>query len=295
MNWFLLETPPRGGDYNMAVDEYLMGLSATRGVPVLRLYQWERPTLSVGRNQRLDKTVDFQACHDAGVHIVRRMTGGQAVLHGSDLTYAVSAPLDGSDFGESILSTYRALSRVFLLVFSELGFRPTVQTYSGRQRHALASPICFVTPSAQEILIGGKKLVGSAQRRRPEGFLQHGSIPYAPQAEMLAKLLHGASRVAVAEAMTDLQSMGLWKRMREKDFRARLLGAFAAVFQAEWEPLPWNEHDDRAVEAIRPRYQPLDNVAGAPTATAGEAIPATGSTPDAPAAAARGSRSVESR
>lgn len=257
MKWYLIEDPPGDGAYNMAVDHYLMGRTGDLGGPILRLYRWIQPTLSIGRNQRLESSVNIDACGEAGVPIIRRMTGGQAVLHGTDLTYAVTAPLQGAVWGTSIMSTYKVLSRVFLRLFGNLDFAPTAQAFSGRDRLAKASPVCFATPSAQEILIDGKKLVGSAQRRRHDAFIQHGSIPFSPQGGMLAKLLKGARRETIDGAMTDLESMGVWKRMSKAEFQAELIAAFEAEFQAEWVPLPWGDHDEQSVRALRTNYAPL--------------------------------------
>ena len=86
MKWYLIEDPPGDGAYNMAVDHYLMGRTGDLGGPILRLYGWIQPTLSIGRNQRLESSVNIAACGEAGVPLIRRMTGGQAVMPCTDLT-----------------------------------------------------------------------------------------------------------------------------------------------------------------------------------------------------------------
>ncbi|NIR96673.1 MAG: hypothetical protein GWO39_00800, partial [Gammaproteobacteria bacterium] len=91
----------------------------------------------------------------------------------------------------------------------ELGCEPEVKAYTGRQRVALADPICFATPSAFEILVGGRKLLGSAQRLLPKAFLQHGSLPLAPQWALLARLFRHADARALRDQMTDLQTVGV--------------------------------------------------------------------------------------
>jgi lipoate-protein ligase A len=256
-DWWLIDDPPTGAARNMATDAYLLAHSARWERPVLRLYEWDRPTLSLGRNQRIEGYVDAAACTREGVALVRRMTGGWAVLHGADLTYSVTAPIapDGSGpFCGSILSTYRSIAEVFLRLFRELGYSPWMQPYSPRERAALASPICFQTPSACELLIGGKKLVGSAQRRRPDAFLQHGSIPAAPQQDLLARLFVERGGEEMRGAMTDLATLGLWNRITPREFRARLIEAFAAVFGKNWVPLPWGQRDQEAVSALEAAF-----------------------------------------
>jgi lipoate-protein ligase A len=259
-DWWLIDDPPAAASRNMAVDDYLFHQAARRGRPVLRLYEWSAPTLSLGRNQRVPDRIDPAACRREGVTLVRRMTGGWAVLHGADLTYSVTAPVSdggGGPFGSSILSTYRAIAEVFLLLFRGLGLSPEMQPYSARERLGRASPICFQTPSACELLIDGRKLVGSAQRRRPDAFLQHGSIPAAPQPEHLARLFRGADPAAVEAGMTDLATLGLWRRLAPEEFRGRLVAAFAQVFGSAWAPLPWGPADEDAVSSRESRYAPI--------------------------------------
>ena len=133
VNWFLLQDPAAEGPYNMAKDEYLLRAAARWERPVLRLYGWRPMTLSVGRNQRVEEEIDLAACRREGVAVVRRSTGGWAVLHGTDLTYAVAAPA-GAGFGGTIMEAYRSLAEVFAGLFAELGFRPEVQSHDSRER-----------------------------------------------------------------------------------------------------------------------------------------------------------------
>jgi lipoate-protein ligase A len=245
----------------MAKDQVCLERAAREGRAALRLYQWERLVLSVGRAQQVQRQIDLDACRAAGVPLVRRATGGRAVLHGSDLTYAVAAPTALPGFGGGILSVYRSLSRVFVRFLRSLALEPQVQVYAGRERAALASAICFSTPSAFEILVGGRKLVGSAQRLVPGAFLQHGSLPLAPQAALLAGLFHGTTAEAVQAQMTDLDTLGA--HLPEplpgpEGLRERLAAAFAAELGIVLEPAAWGEAEEAAVRALLPRYAPLD-------------------------------------
>src|SRR5262245_41098579 len=178
--WQLHDDGPAEGRANMAKDAVLLRRAAA-GIASLRLYGWDRLTLSVGRTQKVERQVNLDACAALDIPVVRRETGGRAVLHGSDLTYSIAAPLDGTQFQGGILGIYRHISQVFLRFFEGLGLGPQAKAYTGRERLETASPVCFVTPSAFEILLGGKKIVGSAQRQASGAFLQHGSIPLEPQ------------------------------------------------------------------------------------------------------------------
>lgn len=269
------ERRPAPGCVQMARDEFILQRAVRDGQPCMRLYAWDRLTLSIGRTQQAERQVDLNACRRLGIPVVRRMTGGRAVLHGTDLTYAVAAPLGGkrgpfaAAASQGISGLYRELSRAFLRFFAELGFSPRAQAYTSRQRAELASPVCFATPAAYEILLDGKKLVGSAQRLLPGGFLQHGSIPLAPQGDVLAQVFRDGSGEAMAEVMTDLTTTGVLPRLTLDEVRERLLASFAAEFGVAWMPMPWSEEDDAAVAALARGYEDL-----AAEPRAAEAVPA---------------------
>jgi lipoate-protein ligase A len=265
MEWELHLDPPRSAACNMAKDEHCLERARRSGRPALRLYAWERLALSVGRAQQIGREIDVEACRAAGVPLVRRITGGRAVLHGSDLTYSVTAPTGLPGFGGGIMPIYRELSRVFVRFLADLGCAPAVQTYTGRERLSLASAICFATPSAFEILIDGRKLVGSAQRLLPTAFLQHGSLPLAPQWDLLARLFRGASPAALREQMTDLETLGVLQRHGEPALRERLVAAFAEELGVRFVPAHWDDADERAVQALESRYGAPD---AAPLASA---------------------------
>lgn len=286
MDWELHLDGPRPASYNMAKDAWCLERTRTTGQPVLRLYAWERLALSVGRAQHIGRDIDLAACRAEGVPLVRRITGGRAVLHGRDLTYAVAAPTALPHFGGGILPIYRALSGVFVRFLRGLGCEPEVKAYAGRERAALASPICFETPSAFEILVQGRKLVGSAQRLLPTAFLQHGSLPLAPQAALLARLFRGATEPALRTTMTDLESLGLASPEDPASLdavRGRLVDAFAGELGVRFVPARWSEADEAAVQARLPDFPLLDE----------DAPPRSGSRPaSAPPAAAAPARSA---
>lgn len=256
MEWDFHNDPPAQGAENMARDEFCLERAINLNRPQLRFYEWNTPTLSLGRAQKGERELNMPACEREGVPIVRRITGGQAVLHGVDLTYSVSAPLI-PPFKGGVMEIYQALSRVFVHFFKELGLNPQVKAYTGRQRVELASDICFSTPSAFEILLNGKKIVGSAQRLLPKGFLQHGSIPLVPQHQLLAKLFRGTTEDQVVSQMTDLQSEGIYPRVDGEALRLGLLDAFRAVLGGEFYPVQLARADYDRLEALGLKYPPL--------------------------------------
>ena len=160
----------------MAIDEAVVG-DVVRGdsPPTLRFYAWSPPCLSLGRNQPL-ADVDSVACQAAGVDVVRRPTGGRAILHTDELTYSIALHQDDPRATGDIVDSYRRLSKGLLAGLLSLDVAATQVTDQGKQAGKL-SPVCFEMPSNYEITVGGRKLVGSAQWRAKGGVLQHGSLP----------------------------------------------------------------------------------------------------------------------
>jgi lipoate-protein ligase A len=176
--WGLILDPPSPAGYNMAVDEALAD-SCRRGGrgPTFRLYGWDRPSISVGYFQQAEKILDLDRCRDAGIPVVRRTTGGRAVYHHHEVTYSVAAPVPYPDFPSTIRGTYEVVARALEAVLADLGVRAERRDRDPNRLHRGAgSPLCFETTSRNELTVDGKKLVGSAQRRWPTAFLQHGSI-----------------------------------------------------------------------------------------------------------------------
>ena len=178
--WRLLITSPAHGAWNMAVDEALLESSSQdRTISTLRMYAWEPACLSLGYAQP-HSDVDVQALEKQGWELVRRPTGGRAILHVDELTYSVTGPESEPRLARSILEIYRTLSRALLTALINLGIPAKALPKSvggGDPGTAEQNPVCFEVPSNYEITVDGKKLVGSAQARRRGGVLQHGSLP----------------------------------------------------------------------------------------------------------------------
>jgi lipoate-protein ligase A len=175
--WRLLPFRKAAAAENMAVDEAVFRESIRKkALPTLRFYGWRIPALSIGYFQDYDKEVDHEACRKFGVDIVRRPTGGKAVLHEQELTYAVVASVESPLFSSDILGTYRVISACIAEGLAKIGILAEMK---GDARHisdgALPSS-CFSLPSRYELLVGGRKICGSAQTRSHGYFLQHGSL-----------------------------------------------------------------------------------------------------------------------
>jgi lipoate-protein ligase A len=176
--WRLLVTEPTDGATNMAIDEALaLGRRADTSPPTLRFFAWEPPTVSLGFGQPLGDDVDLNACRRLGVGIVRRPTGGSAIYHDGperELTYSVAASADDLGGVTGLLETYRWIGRALLAGLQSMGASAEMIAVAGGEDPTPA--FCFARTGSYEIEVGGKKLVGSAQRRRGTTFLQHGSV-----------------------------------------------------------------------------------------------------------------------
>ncbi|MGQ9524384.1 MAG: lipoate--protein ligase family protein [Armatimonadota bacterium] len=170
--WRLVLDPPKPGAWNMAVDEALFRRADQRGgVPVLRMYQWAPPCVSLGRFQRADTSLKLDACRRLGVDVVRRPTGGRAILHEHEVTYSVTAPLGGT----GVIESYRELSAGLVRALELLGIRAEYGSQPAPGPGSRAS--CFAHAARCDIVAGGKKIIGSAQVRGTHWVLQQGSIP----------------------------------------------------------------------------------------------------------------------
>ncbi len=188
--WRLLITPSAPGAWNMAVDEALLeAVGAGQSLPCLRLYAWQPLCLSIGYAQP-SRDVDLKRLSDLGWDSVRRPTGGRAILHTDELTYAVIAPLSEPRLAGSVLESYQRLAIALLAALHLMGIPASTHPLKISGDSPENGPVCFEVPSNYEIVVGGKKLVGSAQARRKQGVLQHGTLPLWGDLARITQGLH---------------------------------------------------------------------------------------------------------
>ncbi len=213
MNWLYIDSGPNIGAYNMAVDEELLARAqAGEKIPVLRLYAWNPPAVSLGRFQKIEEAVNVDACKKLGFDIVRRITGGRAVLHLHELTYSVIARSDDPLFPPNVLGTYKVIAAGLVAGLKNLGIPAEMVSRGSRLSHLVnkhaKDPACFSSPSWYEIVVNGKKIIGSAQRRLSGAFLQHGSIliDYDPSLE--AEVIRGSGSTCGVTSITEQLGTG---------------------------------------------------------------------------------------
>lgn len=203
MKWRLMLAEPRSGARNMARDAGLMDRARETGETVFSVYSWERPTLSFGRNQTALQKYDLESIASLGMDVVRRPTGGRALLHNREVTYSVTAPISSAD---SLNDSYRRINALLLDGLASLG----VTAEEANPESVAISPSeipCFAEPSKGELVFEGRKLVGSAQVREDGALLQHGSILIEDDQHLISELTISPPRMDAAKAATLAHAM----------------------------------------------------------------------------------------
>jgi len=244
LRWIFLREGPRSGAENMARDEALaryvadaaQGGAEEARPALLRFYAWERPTLSFGRNEPARPRFDPERLAHAGIDVVRRPTGGRAVLHDREVTYAVAVPVRALGGPRD---TYRRINEVLAVGLGALGVEVSLAPDVGTV--PLDAGPCFDRPAAGEVVARGRKLVGSAQVRVGDVLLQHGSILLHDDQSRIDELATPASRSA----------RDVSRPVALADLIARPPGfddVTAAIAEAARDLLPWAKGDWRAPE-----------------------------------------------
>ncbi len=220
----------------MAVDEAILEETG-RGssLPTLRLFAWEPPCLSLGYAQPIED-VDLDRLHERGWDLVRRPTGGRAVLHTDELTYSFIAPINEPRVAGTLLESYQRLAKALVEALHLLVLPVQIQEQVSVPATQATNPVCFEVPSAFEITVEGKKLIGSAQARRKEGVLQHGSLPmYGDITRILQVLVYPdeAARSRAAERLLERATTvetALGRRVTWEETARAFSQAFQSVF-----------------------------------------------------------------
>jgi lipoate-protein ligase A len=246
----------------MAVDESILETMGNGGsLPTLRLYAWDPACLSLGYAQSLSD-VDIPRLLARGWEVVRRPTGGRAVLHIDELTYSVIAPLAESHVAGTVLESYRRLAQALVQALDLLSLPVQVNENSSAPRGSNPNPVCFEVPSTYEITVGGKKLIGSAQARRKEGVLQHGSLPLGGDLTRILQVLafpDEAARTRAAERLlsraTTVES-ALARQVPWDEAARAFITAFTSELALDLQPGNLTTHEKkRTEELVQGKYE----------------------------------------
>ncbi len=239
----------------MAVDEVLFQKSLAGRVTFLRFYRWERPTASFGYSQDVRQVADVDSCRRHGIDLVRRITGGKLVLHYHEITYALTSA-DTETFGATLGESYRRISRGLMRGLEFLGLSPQLAETPPDAYLKGAMP-CFAFPARDEVEVGGRKIIGSAQKRTGAVFLQHGSIPL----ESDERLLRAAARAGGGEegaGMTSLAEAG-GRPVSFEEAAEHLARGLTDVFDVRLEPFVLSSADREAAARLEARRYANDD------------------------------------
>jgi lipoyl(octanoyl) transferase len=260
-NWRLIIDPPQKGAWNMAVDEAILEAVAMKSEsPTLRLYDWSPYTLSLGLAQPFSD-VDLASIQKHGWDIVRRPTGGRAILHADELTYSICAPEDNPHVSGNIVESYRRLSTGLLKTLEITGIQADSKPKEESDKNQAKNPVCFQHPSDYEITYEGKKLIGSAQARRKKGVLQHGSLPLFGDIGRIVSVLQYPDEASRKKAREELLQRAttvtsiLKKDISWMDMAQAMIQGFQATLDIQLVPgsLTGSEKD-RADELLEEKY-----------------------------------------
>ncbi len=252
--WRLIDTGPGDGAANMAVDEALLNsFIPGRSAPVLRLYEWAPPALSLGRFQKREEVLDTARCAGAGISIVQRITGGGVIYHGEELTYSLVCAPAHVPPAVSIKESFRVLTSFLLRFYQKLGLDAAyavAHPLSDMTELGTRTAYCFAGRESYDILVEGRKIGGNAQRRQREVVFQHGSIPLVNEASRGASFLRNPPE-AVEEVAGALADFRVTRQTVE--LKSLLVDAFRETIGAALveDSLTDGEREDAAAGAAR--------------------------------------------
>jgi lipoate-protein ligase A len=249
-SWFLLSEPePLPAAENMARDEHLFDLCHENKCGFFRLYTWAKPTFSIGVSQKTQRALDLDFIRNNGCEYVRRVTGGKAVLHHREITYAVASSEDLFFKEHDLHQSYMLISQVLVQTIRSLGVNAVLSKGSAAELSRSHNP-CFSFPTPHEIEVGGKKIVGSAQKRDKQALLQHGSIPLAMDYALYA----GGANFPAAALEKSMTTWGDISGRGAQELKDALVQGFREFTGSDLVPMAFTSQDHRCIAALRQKY-----------------------------------------
>jgi lipoate-protein ligase A len=253
--WRLIHDGPADGPWNMAVDEAIARAAGEDRVPpTLRFYTWSVPTVSLGCLQGTPGGVDLAGCHHRGIALVRRVTGGRAVLHADELTYSVVLPLRGAWRHLSVPQTFSLISHGLIAGLKHLGVDAAVGEPGRGPGDDAGTGACFLLRRMPAVLADGRKLIGSAQRRWERSVLQHGSLLLDFEPDLHRAVFPAWPRSEASVGVTCLRAI-LGERPPLSSVVAALVSGWREVFGVACVPGDLTgAEQDAARDLARTRY-----------------------------------------
>jgi len=246
----------RSAEFNMAADMYLLRQCAEGGGLTARFYSWERPSVTVGYAQDAASELDLDSLREHGAVWIRRPTGGRAVLHDWDITYSCTFPKSLTAMGSTITETYRIITGCLMAGLDRASIRCAAHDSDADMKgigRSVKLP-CFLAPNRDEIMVDGRKLVGSAQKRTANAVLQHGSIPITAAYRKLPEFL----RIDESEKEKQVRLLisksccidELVPGVTFESLARCLMDGFSSVLPFEWELTPWTLREEAEINNI---------------------------------------------
>ncbi len=253
--WRLLfEATRQPGPLALATDEALLrAVAAGDAPPTLRLYTWASPTLTLGRGQPAAAADAAALAHD-GVAVLRRPTGGTAVYHDeTEVTYTVVTHSDEPRISGSIAESYAGVSAALLHALRSIGLEngeAAAHPCNSVESVETRSPVCFIAPSAYEITVGGRKLVGSAQMRVRGGILQHGSIYLSGDVARICAYLSAPPAPAYVHARALTLAEALGRVVAWDELAQAVVAGFSTVLALDLQPGALSHYEAQTAESL---------------------------------------------
>ncbi|MEW6570635.1 MAG: biotin/lipoate A/B protein ligase family protein [Nitrospirota bacterium] len=219
----------------MALDEAISGaVKSGSAPPTLRLYGWSRPSVSIGFFQRISD-LDLDYCLSKKIPVVRRTTGGRAILHDDEITYSFAAKTASGIFSKGLVNSYDRISQAFSLALIKAGFMPESRQkeYNPSAPDYRRSPLCFKSLSYAEITLNNVKIMGSAQKRWADVLLQQGTLPLAVNKEEVVRVFKLDNVRRINDSMLGLRDLA--PELDVKEFKHSIRAAFEETFGARLE------------------------------------------------------------
>jgi len=246
----------RPAEFNMAADLYLLEHCATSHTVTVRLYSWLRPSITLGYMQSVSTELNLNALRAHGVDWIRRPTGGRAVLHHGDITYSCTFPKSITEMGSGITQTYRLITKCLTDGLGRASVKCAAHDSDSdlkNVKRAVKLP-CFLAPNRDEIMVNGKKLVGSAQKRSADAVLQHGSIPITDDYRRLPEYLQidEPEKIKQVELLKSKSCCidELASGVSFDSLAKCLMEGFASVLPFDFEVTAWTSREEDEINNI---------------------------------------------
>jgi len=236
----LIRSQAGSAKYNMALDEKIFLRYLNDGIPLLRVYSWEAPSITYGFSQQPENEIDFQQCNQDGVQIAQRITGGGILFHHREITYSLVCAKEDIGEDKKALVSYRQICAFLIYFYKSLGLNAFFALEADDfENKSLPHELCCAAHEKYDIVIGARKIGGNAQKRRRRAIFQHGSIPLSIDWEFVRRYVRrlpdniSSLATALAEELTAIPD----RQILEQKLIDALAHVYGVNFKEESEEL----------------------------------------------------------